>query len=58
MIGRKVSILFEGKNIDNFNVENFMEIKDLWVDMLGEMLKGLDLDIKKGEIFGLGGMVG
>lgn len=24
-----------------------MEIKDLWVDMPGEMLKGLDLDIKK-----------
>ena len=58
MIGRKVSSSSEGKNIDDTNAENFMEIRDLWVDMPGEMLKGLDLDIKKGEILGLGGMAG
>ena len=56
MIGRKVSSSSEGKNIDDTNAENFMEIRDLWVDMPGEMLKGLDF--KKGEILGLGGMAG
>ena len=58
MIGRKVGSSSEGKNIDNSKAETLMEIKDLWVDMPGEMLKGLDLDIKKGEILGLGGMAG
>ena len=58
MIGRKVSTSSDVKNVDNSDAENFMEIKDLWVDMPGEMLKGLDLDIKKGEILGLGGMAG
>ena len=58
MIGRKVSTSSEEKNTDNSDAENFMEIKNLWVDMPGEMLKGLDLDIKKGEILGLGGMAG
>ena len=46
------------KNIDTNNAETLLEIKDLWVDMPGETLKGLNLDIKKGEILGLGGMAG
>ena len=44
---KKVGSSSEGKNIDNSKAETLMEIKDLWVDMPGEMLKGLDLDIKK-----------
>lgn len=58
MIGRKVDSTSGEKNLETSNSENFMEIRELWVDMPGEMLKGLDLDIKKGEILGIGGMAG
>ncbi len=59
MIGRKMESSSDGaKNIDTNNAETLLEIKDLWVDMPGETLKGLNLDIKKGEILGLGGMAG
>lgn len=35
-----------------------MSIRNLEVDMPGEAVKGLDLDIRKGEIIGLGGLAG
>ncbi len=38
--------------------ETILSVKNFWVDMPGEMVKGLNLDIKKGEILGLGGMAG
>lgn len=38
--------------------ETIISIKNLWVDMPGEGVKNLSLDIKKGEILGLGGMAG
>ncbi len=35
-----------------------MEIKDLWVQMPGEAVKGLDLTVFEGEILGIGGLAG
>jgi len=35
-----------------------MEIKDLWVDMPGEVVKDVSLSIRKGEILGIGGLAG
>ena len=35
-----------------------MSIRDLCVDMPGENVKGIDLDVKKGEILGIGGLAG
>ncbi|MCL1992703.1 MAG: sugar ABC transporter ATP-binding protein [Spirochaetes bacterium] len=35
-----------------------VKIKDLYVDMPGEMVRGVDLEIRQGEIFGIGGMAG
>ena len=58
MIGRKVNSSSDEKKVAHDDLETLLEIRDLWVDMPGEMLKGLDLDIKKGEILGLGGMAG
>ena len=58
MIGRKVNSSSDAKKVAHNELETLLEIRDLWVDMPGEMLKGLDLDIKKGEILGLGGMAG
>lgn len=58
MVGRKVSI--EKKNSENKNTsdETVLSIKNLNVSMPGERVKGVDLDIKKGEIVGIGGLAG
>lgn len=58
MIGRKVDLSSDKKEEINEEKENVIEIKNLWVDMPGEMVKNLNLEIKKGEILGLGGMAG
>lgn len=58
MIGRKVEFSSTESSQIESNAKNLMEIDDLWVDMPGEMVKGLNLEIKQGEILGLGGMAG
>lgn len=35
-----------------------MTIRDLWVNMPGEVDKGIDLDVREGEILGIGGLAG
>ncbi len=58
MIGRKVAInrvQSEGRRVSD---DVFMSIEDLHVGMPGEMVKGIDLKIKKGEIVGIGGLAG
>ena len=35
-----------------------MRIRDLWVNMPGEVDKGIDLDVREGEILGIGGLAG
>ena len=35
-----------------------MTIHDLWVNMPGETVKGVDLEIRRGEILGIGGLSG
>ena len=35
-----------------------MKIRDLYVDMPGEMVKGINLDVREGEIIGIGGLAG
>ena len=35
-----------------------MSIRDLWVNMPGEMDRGIDLDVREGEILGIGGLAG
>ncbi|QNO16601.1 sugar ABC transporter ATP-binding protein [Alkalicella caledoniensis] len=57
MVGRKVEKVDKGE----FNQENkkvLMSIRDLKVEMPGEEVKGVDLDIYKGEILGIGGLAG
>ncbi|MDD2494415.1 MAG: sugar ABC transporter ATP-binding protein [Tissierellia bacterium] len=58
MIGRKVSIdrseSAERKTTD----ETILSIKDLHVAMPGERVMGIDLEVKKGEILGIGGLAG
>src|SRR5699024_4043654 len=35
-----------------------VSLRDFAVHMPGEMVKGIDLDIRRGEIFGIGGLAG
>ena len=39
-------------------MRNLLELKDLYVNMPGEKVKGVNLKIQKGEILGLGGLAG
>ncbi|SKC43484.1 monosaccharide ABC transporter ATP-binding protein, CUT2 family [Maledivibacter halophilus] len=59
MVGRKIELT---KSEDNEEKDNNREVvlslKNLKVDMPGEEVKGMSLDIMKGEIFGIGGLAG
>lgn len=60
MIGRKVEKLVDDME-DNRILKGddiAISMKDYYVNMPGEMVKGLNLDIRKGEIFGIGGLAG
>lgn len=59
MVGREVNtaavkrrtFAYEGK-------EKVLSIQNLWVDMPGEVVRDVSLDVFKGEIMGIGGMAG
>ena len=58
MVGRKIErVVHETKEVNNDN-EVLVSIRKLKVDMPGEIVRGVDLDIRKGEILGLGGLAG
>ena len=59
MVGREVADLkaTEGQFALE-DAEVALSVKNLYVDMPGENVKGVSFDVKKGEIFGIGGMAG
>ena len=58
MVGRKVSLDRSGSDSRRISDEIVLSIKNLEVKMPGEEVKGFDLDVKKGEIIGIGGLAG
>ncbi len=40
------------------NARTIMSIKNLWVDMPGETVRNVTLDVQEGEILGIGGLAG
>lgn len=58
MVGRKVERIERVSKFSDGKEEIIMSIKDLKVNMPGELVKGISLDIKKGEILGIGGLAG
>ena len=60
MIGRKVEKLVE--EIADTRIlsddDIALSLRDFEVDMAGEAVKGIDLDVRRGEIFGIGGLAG
>lgn len=57
MVGRKVDRIERAEKAE-VELETVMSIKNLIVHMPGEKVQGIDLDIKKGEILGIGGLAG
>ena len=59
MIGRgSEGVIAVEKRPGQVGEEIAMEIRDLWVNMPGETVRGVDLDIRRGEILGIGGLAG
>jgi len=58
MIGRKVSIERSSSESRELNSEVMLSVKDLHVAMPNERVKGVNFDVRKGEIFGIGGLAG
>lgn len=59
MIGREVTTeRLNNRVLDYDNLENALELKNFTVNMPGERVRGINLDIKKGEILGIAGLAG
>lgn len=61
MIGRKVEKLVEEEYEDNRALSDdniVIGLRDYKVEMQGERVRGIDLDIRRGEILGIGGLAG
>lgn len=59
MVGRKMDMdSFAKRNKKDDTDEAALTLKDFHVYMEGENVRGLDLEVKKGEIFGIGGLAG
>ena len=61
MIGRQVEKLVDDMDEDNRSISDdniLLSLKNFWVDMPGEKVKGVDLQLRRGEILGIGGLAG
>lgn len=61
MIGRKVEKLVDNMTQDNRGIRDddlLLTLKDFYVDMPGERVRGVDLNLRRGEILGIGGLAG
>ena len=59
MVGRKGEGIVDAAHVDRPHSERVaLEVKDLFVDMPGEEVKGVNLKVYEGEIFGIGGLAG
>ncbi len=59
MVGRKIeSGEMHGRPVSSINEDPILEVKDFHVSMPGESVKGVTLEVKRGEILGIGGLAG
>ena len=59
MVGREVKAGNTVREIrDHSDARTIMSIRKLWVDMPGEIVRNVSLDVKEGEILGIGGLAG
>ncbi len=57
MVGRKIALSKKETSLSDKD-EIILDIKGYTVDMPGEKVKGIDLQVRKGEILGIGGLAG
>ncbi len=58
MVGRDIEASqTEAKDMDD-DLETYIRLENFTVNMPGEKIRAIDLDIKKGEILGIGGLAG
>lgn len=58
MVGRNIELSRKEDDDRHITDDNILEIKNLRVNMPGEMVNSLNLSVKKGEILGVGGLAG
>ena len=59
MVGRDVNTPSSGAKEERpLSPEVVLSIKNLWVDMPGEVVKNVNLEVHKGEFLGIGGLAG
>ena len=61
MVGREVEKLVDDVDEDKRAIKDddiMLRLKDFYVDMPGEKVNGVDLEVKRGEILGIGGLAG
>ena len=58
IVGRAVAGVSKDEARDHSNAPIAMSIRKLWVDMPGETVRNVNLDVKEGEILGIGGLAG
>ena len=58
MVGRNVDTAAGADARDHTEAKTIMSIRRLWVDMPGETVRDVSLDVKEGEILGIGGLAG
>ncbi|WP_373265908.1 sugar ABC transporter ATP-binding protein [Hungatella hathewayi] len=59
MIGRKVELVTkEPKPESELHSPVILSMKNFHVEMPGELVKGIDLEVREGEILGIGGLAG
>ncbi|NCB63917.1 MAG: sugar ABC transporter ATP-binding protein, partial [Clostridia bacterium] len=58
MVGRSVQAAKSADIKNDPNAKTILSIRNLWVDMPGETVRNVTLDVKEGEILGIGGLAG
>lgn len=58
MVGRELDLGSIQTRQEELSGEIAMSLRDFYVDMPGERVKGIDLDVYRGEILGIGGLAG
>jgi len=58
MVGRNVDTAAGAEARTEKDAKTIMSIRRLWVDMPGEIVRDVSLDVKEGEILGIGGLAG
>lgn len=58
MVGRKMANAESGTTEERNFGDEVLKVRNLWVDMPGETVRNVNLDIREGEIFGIGGLAG